>query len=94
MACHPSQGGLEPSSAFLCHPTGGGKSLVRDTFAVAQNGVTWCILPLVSLAADQEKFFMIVSRRSVFHHQTRQSSSLLHNIYTNSFVTFYHGSIG
>jgi len=30
-------------------------SLVRDTFAVAQGGVTWCISsPLLSLAADQE----------------------------------------
>jgi superfamily II DNA helicase RecQ len=55
MACHPSRGGLEPSPVFLCHPTtGGGKSLVRDTFAVAQGGVTWCLSPLLSLAADQE----------------------------------------
>jgi superfamily II DNA helicase RecQ len=53
-ACHPSQGGLEPSPVFLCHPTSGGKSLVRDTFAVAQGGVMWCISPLLSLAADQE----------------------------------------
>jgi superfamily II DNA helicase RecQ len=54
MTCHPSRGGFEePSPVFLCHPTGGGKSLVHDTFAVAQGGVTWCILPLLSLAPDQ-----------------------------------------
>jgi superfamily II DNA helicase RecQ len=29
-------------------------SLSCDTFAVAQGGVTWCISPLLALAADQE----------------------------------------
>jgi superfamily II DNA helicase RecQ len=55
MVCHPSRGGgLKPSPVFLCHPTGSGKSLMRDTFAIAQGGATWCISPLLSLAADQE----------------------------------------
>jgi hypothetical protein len=46
--------GIAPAPVFLCQPTGGGKSLVRDTFAVTQGGITWCITPLLSLSADQK----------------------------------------
>jgi ATP-dependent DNA helicase RecQ len=47
-----------PSSAacrpvFLCQPTGGSKSAVRDAFAACQPGVTLNIAPLLSLNADQ-----------------------------------------
>ena len=35
---------------LLCQLTGGGKSLVRDTFAVAHGGITWCISPLLPLS--------------------------------------------
>lgn len=45
--------GVAPNSVFLCRPTAGGKSMVRDTFAAGQGGVTWCITPLLSLGADQ-----------------------------------------
>ena len=38
---------------FLVNPTGGGKSLIRDTLAVILRGVHLCIVPLLSLAADQ-----------------------------------------
>ena len=51
MLCPASN--IAPGPVLLCHPTGGGKSLVRDTFAVAYGGITWCISPLLSLAADQ-----------------------------------------
>ena len=42
-----------PSPIFLCAPTGGGKSLARDTFAACRGGVSICICPLLSLGADQ-----------------------------------------
>jgi hypothetical protein len=46
---------IDPAPIFLCQPTGGGKSLVRDGFATAQGGITWSISPLQSaLGADQE----------------------------------------
>ena len=45
---------IAPAPTFLCQPTGGGKSLVRDTFAAGRGGVTWCIGPLLALGADQE----------------------------------------
>ena len=51
MLCSASN--IAPGPVMLCQPTGGGKSLVRDTFAVAHGGITWCISPLLSLAADQ-----------------------------------------
>jgi hypothetical protein len=37
----------------LCAPTGGGKSITSDSFAAGQGNVSWCILPLLSLGADQ-----------------------------------------
>jgi superfamily II DNA helicase RecQ len=49
-ACHS----VAPAPTFLCQPTGGGKSLVRDVFASGRGGVTWCIGPLLALGADQE----------------------------------------
>jgi superfamily II DNA helicase RecQ len=45
---------ISPAPTFLCQPTGGGKSLVRDVFASGRGGVTWCIGPLLALGADQE----------------------------------------
>jgi hypothetical protein len=51
MLCPASN--ITPDPGPLCQPTGGGKSLVRDIFAVAHGGITWCISPLLSLAADQ-----------------------------------------
>jgi hypothetical protein len=45
---------IAPAPTFLCQPTGGGKSLVRDVFASGRGGVTWCIGPLLALGADQE----------------------------------------
>jgi hypothetical protein len=52
MTCPAS--GISPAPIFLCQPTGGGKSLVRDGFAAGQGGITWSISPLLSLGADQE----------------------------------------
>eukprot|EP00978_Attheya_sp_CCMP212_P033346 scaffold134081_cov81-Attheya_sp.AAC.1 len=46
--------GIPPAAILLVQPTGGGKSLVRDTFAVAHGGIHWSISPLLSLTADQE----------------------------------------
>jgi hypothetical protein len=51
MLCPASN--IAPGHVLLCQPTGSGKFLVRDTFAVAHGGITWCISPLLSLAADQ-----------------------------------------
>jgi hypothetical protein len=51
MLCPASN--IAPGPVLLCQPTGVGKSLVRDTFAVAHGGITWCISPLLSHAADQ-----------------------------------------
>jgi hypothetical protein len=45
---------IDPAPIFLCQPTGGGKSLVRDGFVTAQGGITWSISPLLSLGANQE----------------------------------------
>ena len=45
--------GIHPAPVFLCHPTGGGKLLVRDTFGAALGGVVWCISPLLALGANQ-----------------------------------------
>ena len=38
---------------FLCQPTGGGKSAVRDAFASGEAGITLSIAPLLALNADQ-----------------------------------------
>jgi superfamily II DNA helicase RecQ len=51
MTCPTS--GIPPSPTFLCAPTGGGKSIARDSFAAGQGHVSWCISPLLSLGADQ-----------------------------------------
>jgi hypothetical protein len=51
MTCPAS--GLPSSPTFLCAPTGGGKSIARDSFAAGQGSVSWCISPLLSLGADQ-----------------------------------------
>ena len=39
---------------FLCQPTGGGKSMVCDTFAATVGGITLNIAPLLALNADQD----------------------------------------
>jgi hypothetical protein len=44
---------IPPSPTFLCAPTGGGKSIACDYFAAGQGYISWCILPLLSLGADQ-----------------------------------------
>ena len=46
--------GIPLVPVFLCQPTGGRKSRVRDTFGATQGGVTWCFTPLLSLSADQK----------------------------------------
>ena len=51
MLCPASN--IAPGPVLLCQPTGGGRSLVRNTFAIPHGGITWCISPLLSLAADQ-----------------------------------------
>ena len=43
------------STLLLVRPTGGGKSAVRNTFAVLTAGVSLTITPLLSLSADQVK---------------------------------------
>jgi superfamily II DNA helicase RecQ len=48
----------DPGPVLLCQPTGGGKSMVRDTFAASSPGVTINIAPLLSLSADQHSKFM------------------------------------
>ena len=48
-----SLGILNPQPIFLCQPTGGGKSFVRDVFAASVGGITINIAPLLSLSADQ-----------------------------------------
>jgi hypothetical protein len=51
MTCPTS--GIPPSPTFLCAPTGGGKSIARDSFSAGQGHISWCISPLLSLGADQ-----------------------------------------
>jgi hypothetical protein len=51
MTCPTS--GIPPSPTFLCAPTGGGKLIARDYFVAEQGNISWCILPLLSLGADQ-----------------------------------------
>ena len=54
MTCPTS--GIPPSPIVLCAPTGGGKSIARDSFAAGQGSVSWYISPLLYLlggAADQ-----------------------------------------
>ena len=43
---------LKPSSLIFVHPTGGGKSLVRDVHSVLFRGVSLTIVPVLSLGAD------------------------------------------
>jgi hypothetical protein len=49
-----SSRGIPPGAILLVQPTGGGKSMVRDTFAAAHGGIHWSVSPLLSLTADQE----------------------------------------
>ena len=42
-------------TSLICMPTGGGKSLVTQTVAYAQNGLTIVVVPTVSLAIDQSR---------------------------------------
>ena len=51
MLCPASN--IAPGPVLLCQPTSSSKSLVRDTFAIAHGGITWCISPLLYVAADQ-----------------------------------------
>jgi hypothetical protein len=51
MTCPAS--GIPPSPTFLCAPTGGGKSIARDSFSAGQGFVSWTITPLLSLGEDQ-----------------------------------------
>ena len=43
---------LKPSSLLFVHPTGGGKSLVRDVHSTLFRGVSLNIVPVLSLGAD------------------------------------------
>ena len=45
---------IKPSSLLFIHPTGGGKSLVRDVYSVIFRGVSLCIVPILSLGSDQK----------------------------------------
>ena len=47
-----SLGILKTEPIFLCQPTSGGKSFVRDTFAASEGGITINIAPLLSLNVD------------------------------------------
>jgi hypothetical protein len=51
MTCPAS--GIPPSPIFWCTPTDGGKLIARSFLAAGQGNVSWCILPLLSLGADQ-----------------------------------------
>jgi superfamily II DNA helicase RecQ len=77
---------IAPAPTFLCQPTGGGKSLVRDVFASGCGGVTWCIGPLLALGADQESK---INKRSIsndgktftIHLDEYRTESQLHGIW-------------
>ena len=43
---------LKPSSVLFVHPTGGGKSLVRDVHSVLFRGVSLTIVPVLALGVD------------------------------------------
>ena len=43
---------LKPSSVLFVHPTGGGKSLVRDVHSVLFRGVSLTVVPMLSLGVD------------------------------------------
>ena len=44
-----------PIKTLCVRPTGGGKTLLFTTTAAALKGITLCIVPLLSLGADQAK---------------------------------------
>jgi len=70
--------GPHPAPVFLCQPTGGGKSLFRDTFACSNGGITINVAPLLSLSADQHsKFMRKKTSQQVFsiHLDTYRSSA-------------------
>ena len=62
-----SLGILKTEPIFLCQPTGGGKSFVRDTFAALVGGITINIAPLLSLNADQKNKLKSKSKCSNVH---------------------------
>jgi superfamily II DNA helicase RecQ len=70
--------GIVPAPVFLCQPTGGGKSLVRDTFTVTQGGITLCITPLLLLSADQ---------KSKINSKTSQNDNSVLTIHIDEFPT-------
>ena len=43
---------IKPSSVLFVHPTGGGKSLVRDVHSTIFRGISLTIVPVLSLGAD------------------------------------------
>lgn len=78
MTCPAST--FPPAPVFLCAPTGGGKSLARDSFAATQGRVSWCICPLLSLGVDQEKNINYHSQQGdgsvvAFHIDSYRSAS-------------------
>ncbi len=49
--------------SYLCvRPTGGGKTLLFHTLAAHMKGVTLCLIPLLSLGADQVNKAMMKTR--------------------------------
>ena len=65
-----------PSTTLLCAPTGGGKSLARDTFAAGQSGVSICICPLLALGADQVSKIACISLYPEYYRTRHWKSTL------------------
>ena len=53
-----------PIKSLCVRPTGGGKTLLFTTTAAALKGITLCILPLLSLGADQVKKLIDTTQQS------------------------------
>ena len=63
---------IKPSSVLFVHPTGGGKSLVRDVHSTIFRGISLTMVPVLSLGADlalkvRQKASQVCGRVSSIH---------------------------
>jgi superfamily II DNA helicase RecQ len=82
---------VPPAAVLLVQPTGGGKSLLQDSYATGQSGLHWSISPLLSLTDDQESKLnsSIIQDDSAFiavhldvYKTNAQRTAIVHDIFS------------